>query len=198
MLGGIVRGRRVSLRPMRDDDLPGVSRWSADLRVRRAHSAGYWAEPATLATWKERLAEASKDHRSVLWAIESDGALVGSAAVGMPDPAFSDIVDVRHLTIDPERWRRGLGWDAALTVHRWIFDIAHVRIAATRVPADAAGALRIAERLGYTTFARGRRAYWHDGAHVDETRLRMELATWDERFGESERDYEALGPEAEA
>ena len=198
MLGGIVRGKRTSLRPPREDDLLAISRWCADLRVRRAHEAGSWDQPAMLATWKERLAEASKDREVVLWAIESDGVLVGSAAVGFSGAPVAEIVDVRHLTIDPARWRQGLGWDAALAMHRWIFDLAHVRIAAVRLPADAAGALRFAERLGYATFAHGHRAYWHDGGHVDELRLRMELATWDERFGASEREYEPVGPELEA
>lgn len=199
MLGGIVRGKRATLRVPTEDDLPHIARWCADMRVRRFGEHAYWDQPATAKTWKERLDEASKDKESVLWAIEADGACVGSCLVRGGHAFGGDILDIGHFTIDPDRWGAGLGYDAALALHRWIFDIAHLRIVSAIVTTDNARALRVTERLGYVRYALGHRAHYRDGAYVDVARLRMELATWDERFGASEREYPVpLGEELEA
>lgn len=202
MLGGIVRGRRTTLRVPVEADLAGIAAWAADLRVRGALSHAYWDEPAMPATWKERLAKQSEDKGSVLWAVEAEGTLAGSCRVEYPtDPgAFGGAgIAISHFTIDPDRWRSGLGWDAALTLHRWIFDIVHARFAATTIAAHNAAALRIAERLGYTVYATGRAVKYGDGRYVDEHQLRMELETWDERWGAIEREYPVpLGDELEA
>ncbi len=48
MLGGIVRGKLTTLRVPREDDLPLLNAWMADLRVRRGGQL--WDEPATIAT----------------------------------------------------------------------------------------------------------------------------------------------------
>lgn len=197
-----MRGRRTMLRVPVEADLAGIAAWAADLRVRGALSHAYWDEPAMPATWKERLAKQSEDKGSVLWAIEADGALVGSCRVDYPtDPgAFGGAgIGITHFTIDPDRWRSGLGWDAALTLHRWIFDIVHARFAATMIAAHNTAALRIAERLGHTIYATGRAVKYGDGRYVDEHQLRMELGTWDERWGATEREYPVpLGEELEA
>jgi len=59
--------------------------------------------------------------------------------------------------------------------------------------ADNVAALRIAERLGYTEFARGHEAVYRNGAYVDEVSLLMQRATWDERWAKSEREYVPFG-----
>ena len=201
MLGGIVRGRRTLLRVPTDADLDGIARWAADMRVRGALTHAYWDEPAMRATWKERLAKQSEDKGSVLWAIDADAALAGMCRIDYPTDRGSfgdDIIRITHFTIDPERWHQGLGWDAALTLHRWIFDIVHARSSATALAAHNTAAIRIAERLGYETYALGHAVHYGDGRYVDELQQRMELATWDERFGATEREYPVpLGDELE-
>ena len=71
MLGGTIRGKRVTLRMPVEADLPAYMRWAADMRARRAHPV--WHEPAAAATGKERLDEQSKDSKTVLWTIEAGG-----------------------------------------------------------------------------------------------------------------------------
>ena len=201
MLGGIVRGKRTLLRVPTEADLAGIARWAADMRVRGALTHAYWDEPAMPATWKERLAKQSEDKGSVLWAIEADGTLVGSCRVDFPtDPgSFGEGgIGITHFTIDPDRWRQGLGWDAALTLHRWIFDIVHARMSHTSLAAHNAAAIRVAEQLGYETYARGHAVHYGDGRYVDDLQQQMWLATWDERWGATEREYPVpLGDELE-
>jgi RimJ/RimL family protein N-acetyltransferase len=188
VLGGIVRGKLTTLRTPREDDLPFFDALMADMRVRReGHLLG---EPATIATWKERLKEAAKDDRGVLWTIDADGARVGFAQIfsGHDDPMHSDI---DKLVIDPARWGQGLGTDAAIALHRYLFDYLDRRSSALDVAADNSPALRIAARLGYREFGRGHEVYYRDGAYADQVWLRFDRKTWDERWS-AEREYPPL------
>lgn len=199
MLGGTVRGTRTTLRLPTEADLASHGRWAADPRVRRAGRVGYWAEPAMAVTWKERFTEQAKDKRSVLWSIDADdGTLVGAARLGFDGSPPADAVEITLFLIDPDRAGKGYGWDAALALHRWVFDFMHLRQAAVEhVPAEGAAAIRILEKLGHRRFAHGHAVAYRDGAFVDEYHYQMELDGWDERWG-AEREYAPLGPESEA
>jgi len=175
----------------REDDLPAYARWMADMRVRRL--SGVWHEPAMPATWKERLKEQAKEQRAVLWSIETDGRLIGLARARIGGLESPPSAQIQHFIIDPEEWRKGYGWDAALALHRYFFDYLDLKRSATELCADNAGALRIAEKLGYTEFGRGHQVHYRDGAYVEESWVLMERATWDERFGTTEREYVPFG-----
>lgn len=190
-LGGIIRGKTTTLRVPVHDDLEAYNSWMADMRVRRAHSP--WHEPAMPATWKERFKEVAQDKQQILWSIEAESALVGfvSASVWPMGSGF----DIHQLVIDPERWRGGYGSDAALALHRYVFDYLDLRRVMVDVRADNAAALRIAQRLGYTEYARGHEVHYRDGAYVDEVKLLMAKETWQERWS-GEREYAPLAADA--
>ncbi len=192
MLGGVVRGKLVTLRTPREDDLSFIGALMADMRVRR--EGPLWGEPATLATWKERLKDAATDQRVVLWTVESAGRPVGIVGIrfGHNEPRDSD---VEQLIIDPGLWGRGLGLDAALALHRYLFDYLEGRVCAASLAADNSPALRIAEKLGYREFARGHEVYYRDGTYTDQVSLRFDRATWDERWAATEREYATLPEE---
>lgn len=189
-LGGTIRGKRTTLRAPTEDDLAAIASWMADLRVR--HAARVWHEPAMPATWKERLAEQTKDKSSALWAVEADGALVGMARVEFGWEPRRDAAHLTDFFIDPERWRGGLGSDALLALHRYLFDYLDLRRVSSTYRGDNAAARRIVERLGYAEFARGHDAHYRDGAYVDHVWVLMERAAWDERWGATEREYRPL------
>jgi RimJ/RimL family protein N-acetyltransferase len=190
-LGGIVRGKRTTLRTPVEDDLAAYSRWMADLRVRRA--GRIWHEPAMPATWKERLKEQAKEQRVVLWSIETEGRLIGLARARLGSIEGPPGAHLQQFILDPDEWRKGFGWDAALALHRYFFDYLDLQRSGIEVRADNVAALRIADKLGYTEFARGHQVYYRDGAYVDESWLLMERATWNDRWAKSEREYAALG-----
>jgi RimJ/RimL family protein N-acetyltransferase len=157
----------------------------ADMRVRREGQV--WHEPATAATWKERLTEAAKEQNAVLWTIEAGGAAVGLALVTWhSEPGHCDL---RHLVIDPARWGKGLGTDAAIALHRYFFDYLDKRVVAVEIPVDDERALRIAARLGYTEFGRGHEVYYRDGAYTDKLYLRFDRETWNASWSH-EREYD--------
>jgi len=189
-LGGTIRGKKTALRLPVDADLGGYNRWMADLRVRRAHRV--WHEPALPATWKERLREAAKDKQSVLWSIDVGSSLVGFASGELW--RLGDGFGLRQLVIDPDEWRKGHGFDAALALHRFLFDYLDLRRSAVDIRSDNAAALRIADRLGYVEYARGHAVHYRAGEYVDEVGLVMTKDAWLARWA-AEREYPPLAVE---
>ncbi|TMC77270.1 MAG: GNAT family N-acetyltransferase [Chloroflexi bacterium] len=192
-LGGTIRGRKTTLRLPVEADLETYNRWMADMRVRRAHSV--WHEPAMPATWKERFKEAAKDKMGVIWSIDAEGRLIGLATGNFWSPTEPGFT-LRHFLIDPEVWRKGYGFDAALALHRYLFDYLDLRRAGVEIRADNAAGLRIADRLGYAEYARGHEVHYRDGAYVDEIQLLMSKETWYERWGATEREYPPIAADA--
>ena len=192
-LGGTVRGKTTTLRLPVEADLETYNRLMADMRVRRAHRV--WHEPAMPVTWKERLKETAKNKMDVLWSIDLGGRLVGFAAGSFWSPTEPGFT-LRQLVIDPDEWRKGHGFDAALALHRYLFDYLDLRRSGVEIRADNAAGLRIADRLGYTEYARGHEVHYRDGAYVDEIQLLMTKDTWQERWGATEREYPPLAAEA--
>jgi len=190
-LGGIVKGKKTVLRPPVEADLIAYARWMADMRVR--HLARVWHEPAMPATWKERFTEAAKDKTSPFWSIDADGALVGMVRVGFGWEPHRDGAHISELFIDPDQWRKGYASDALLALHRYLFDYSDLRRVASAYRGDNVAAKRICERLGYTEFAHGHEAHYRDGAYVDHVWVTMDRSTWDERWGNTEREYQPLG-----
>ncbi len=190
-LGGIIRGKRTTLRTPVEEDLPAYSKWMADLRVR--HASEVWHEPAMPATWKERLKEQAKEQRVVLWSIETDGRLIGLARARIGGLEGAPGAHFQRFILDPEEWRKGYGWDAALALHRYFFDYLDLKRVGAELRADNVAALRIAEKLGYTEFGRGHQVHYRNGGYVDDVWVLVERATWDEGFGKTEREYVPLG-----
>jgi RimJ/RimL family protein N-acetyltransferase len=184
MFGGTIRGKAMVLRTPREDDLASVNAWMADMRVRRFGQL--WAEPAAPATWKERLAEAAKDEGNVLWSLDAAGRIAGTVRIGLHWNGPGAYI--QHFVLDPELWGRGFGGDAALALHRYVFDYLDRKIFSCEAVADNVAALRIAERLGYRELGRGHTVHYRDGSYVDEVSLRLVRETWDERWS-SEREY---------
>lgn len=189
-LGGIVRGTSTTLRTPTEDEIPALARWMADMRVRR--TSRVWGEPAMPATWKERFTEQTKDKGTVLWAIDAGETLVGLARVSWGWEPRRDTAHLAHFVIDPEHWHRGHGSDAALALHRYLFDYLDLRRVTLELHGDNAHALRIAERLGYVEYGRGHDAHYRDGGYTDQVQLLMERGTWDERWGATHREYAPL------
>ncbi len=186
-LGGTIHGKKTTLRLPTEADLETYNRWMADMRVRRAHSV--WHEPAMPATWKERLKEIAKDKQTVLWSIDATEKLIGFA-IGHLWPMGNGF-DVNQFVIDPDEWHKGQGSDAALALHRYLFDYLDLRLVTSDIRAGNAAAIAIAEKLGYTEFAHGHEVHYRDGAYVDELKLRMDKETWQERWS-AEREYAPL------
>jgi RimJ/RimL family protein N-acetyltransferase len=191
VLGGRVRGQLATLRTPVEADLAAVNALMADMRVRRG--GHLWDEPAAPDTWKERLKEAAKDDFRIVWIVDVDGRAAGTVSIHLWRESPGG-VSISLFVLDPAVWRRGIGRDVALTLHRYLFDYLDLRIGEVTLPADNVAGLRLAEHLGYREFARGHQVRYRDGGYVDEVHLRLDRPVWNERFG-AEREYAPLAAE---
>ena len=184
-LGGTIRGTKTTLRMPVEGDLVAYNRWMADLRLR--HATRLWHEPAMPATWKERFTEQWKGENSVLWSIDSGGALAGLIRFefGWNERNYGWI---DQFVIDPDQWHRGIASDAAVALHRYLFDYLDLRRVNTTIRADNLAGAKLGARLGYTEFARGSEVFYRNGGYTGEIWLLCERAAWDERFPK-EREY---------
>ena len=107
----MLRGTRVSLRPVTADDVPAL--------------AEFFAVPEVAEWWpgenEERLRAALEDGDGVGLVIELDGRMIGyTQYFEETDP------DYRHATVDitlhPDFCNRGLGTDALRTLCRYLFE----------------------------------------------------------------------------
>ncbi|MFG2601917.1 GNAT family N-acetyltransferase [Streptomyces sp. NPDC048462] len=136
----------VTLRPVRDGDLPLFFDWMSDPVA--VHAAAFTSEDPTDrhafdAHWARILADPSVVMCSVL----SDGVVVGNAGVyGPPDDR-----DVTYW-IDRARWGQGLA-TAAL---RALLVRVPERPLYARAAADNAGSRRVLEKCGFTVTGKDR------------------------------------------
>lgn len=130
----------ISLRPVKDGDLPLFFDWMSDPVA--VHAAAFTSEDPTDrhafdAHWTRILADPAVVMRSVL----ADGVVVGNAGVyGPPDD--------REVTywIDRARWGRGVA-TAALAA---LLAAVPERPLYARAAADNAGSRRVLEKCGFT------------------------------------------------
>ncbi len=161
--GPVLRGSRVRLRPLRQDDRPTLRAILAQPEVAR-----WWDTPDPDHAADEWLA----DDRSVGYAIEVDGRVVGSIQyVEENAPGY------RHagidLFLDREHQGQGLGPDAIRAVARHLFEVGgHHRLTIDPAAANAR-AIRAYERVGFRPvgrmrlYERGPDGTWHDGLLMD-------------------------------
>ena len=158
----ILRGERVLLRPVREDDAGGL--------------LALLTEPAVAAWWQEwdaaRVAEMMADREEPACAIEANGALVGLLLVGEePFPMY------RHASLDiaiaTEHHGKGLGPEALrLAITHLIEERGHHRLTIDPSAANER-AIKSYARLGFKPVGVLRRyerhadGEWHDGLLMD-------------------------------
>lgn len=158
-----LRGERVLLRPLTDDDVPRVAEIQAQAEV-----ASRWGEPD-----EETLrGKAAGTDECTAFAIEADGEVVGLIQYHEEDDPM-----YRHAGIDlflsGHVHGRGLGTDAVRTMARHlIHDRGHHRLVIDPA-ADNHAAIRAYEKVGFRPVGIMRRyerlpgGEWHDGLLMD-------------------------------
>jgi aminoglycoside 6'-N-acetyltransferase len=160
----VLRGERVVLRPMTDDDVAPLAAILATPEVAR------WWPHEDEGTMRERLDDPEPD--TTTWAVWVGEEIVGLAqAWEEPDPMY------RHggidLSLHPSWHGQGLGTDTVRTVARWLFDErGHHRVTIDPAAHNAV-AIRCYERVGFRPvgvmrrYERGPDGAWHDGLLMD-------------------------------
>jgi RimJ/RimL family protein N-acetyltransferase len=118
--GPILRGERVTLRPMTYDDAPALMRWGNDAAFawfQWGRNPGRWKDAAAAHEWMDRFAERS----GRLFAIEHEGRAIGQANYRDWQPKAGS-AEVGIGIGEPALWSRGLGREALRLLVRHLVD----------------------------------------------------------------------------
>jgi aminoglycoside 6'-N-acetyltransferase len=158
----VLRGERLTLRPLREDDLdrllaivrePSVAQWWGSLEDAREVRADFWRD-------------------GLAFAVEADGELAGWLGLSEESSA-----DYRHASIDvmlaPAFQDRGIGSEALRLAIGWLLgERGHHRITIDPA-AENARAVRAYERVGFRrvgvmhAYERGADGTWHDNVLME-------------------------------
>lgn len=125
--GLVLRGERVTLRPMTHDDAPALMRWgdNADFAwFQWGRNPGRWSDAASAEKWMDFFPERS----GKLFAIEHQGRAIGQANYRDWQPKAKS-AEVGIGIGEPHLWSKGLGREAlALLVRHLVDDLGAHRV----------------------------------------------------------------------
>jgi RimJ/RimL family protein N-acetyltransferase len=125
--GPVLRGERVTLRPMTYDDAPALISWGNDpdfAWFQWGRLAGRWKDEASAREWMDRFAQRA----GVLFAIEHEGRAIGQANYRDWQPKGKS-AEVGIGIGEPALWSKGLGREAlGLLVRHLVEDVGAHRI----------------------------------------------------------------------
>lgn len=165
MNGPIIRGQRVTLRPLRRSDAPNYCRWLANpevTRLLRRHE-----NPPTRREELRYLADQRRRRDTVYWAMDTaDGVHIGSTSLMNVDR------EQRHAEFGifigvPRYWGHGLGTEAGRRVLHHAFLRLKLHRVYLHVYAYNVRAQRSYRRLGFRVEGRLRHQLFRDGAYHD-------------------------------
>ena len=127
MSAPVLRGARVTLRPMRHDDAPALIRWGNDpdfAWFQWGRNPERWPDEAKVREWMDRFAERSGQ----LFAIEHEGRAIGQANYRDWQPKAKS-AEIGIGIGEPALWSKGLGREAlGLLVKHLVDDLGAHRI----------------------------------------------------------------------
>jgi RimJ/RimL family protein N-acetyltransferase len=144
----VLEAATVRLRPLTEDDLPLLVRWSNDPDVR------HWLHrserpPSTLQLEREFHAQRLRDPSSVDWCIETpDGGPIGVVRLRGIDEAHTR-AELGVYIGEKACWGRGYGTDAIRRVLRFAFAELALRRVWLITDADNARGIRCYEKCGF-------------------------------------------------
>ena len=165
----MLTGERVTLRPVREDDLPTLYAWRVDLAD--------WAQTQDVAPYAmtyelfvERAhATAAKAENVVEVVAEAGGTLVGRAVLMSFDP-LARSCEV-GISIAPGERGKGYGRECLRLLVDFAFRHRNVHRVHLRTLATNEAAIRCYEAVGFQHEGRDRDGAWVDGGWVDIVRM---------------------------
>jgi RimJ/RimL family protein N-acetyltransferase len=173
----MLKGEKVVLRAIEEQDLEAMARWSNDLEI-EVLGGGDPPAPRSLARVKaeheRREKEATED---VNFAIEADGKLIGMLALFHTDTT-ARTSELGIVIGEREYWGRGYGQDAIKTVVDYGFRHRNLQRVWLTVVATNDRAVNAYKRCGFVEEGRMRQHVWSDGSHRDMIYMGLLREEW--------------------
>ena len=163
----ILRGARVTLRPLASGDLKRCVRWFSDPQVIQFLGR---STPVTLAEEERWFTEYKRRADEQIFAIEAEGRHVGNLGLHKVDRVHRK-AEVGIVIGEPSFWSRGLGADAMRTGLRYGFDVLGLNKISLDVLDYNARGIRSYENVGFVKEGLHREDVYKDGRFVNVLRM---------------------------
>ena len=169
----MLRGEKVTLRPVTRDDYPRFLSFSNDIEVELA-GGGDPPTPKTLEDVPKFFEGSDKTN----FAIEADGKLIGGCGLFHIDEN-SRRAELGIGIGDKEYWGRGYGRDAVSLLLDYAFRIRNLRRVWLEVHAENERAIRAYRACGFVEEGRQREHMWLAGRYLDNVMMGVLRSEWE-------------------
>ena len=159
-----IRGPRLVLRPLSEDDLPDVVRWLSDPEVRQ-----FYGDPPDSIEAARRYALEADVNPVWRFVIEEDGRGVGEIQYGhqYAGADFSWTAGIDIFIGEPEARNRGVGTEAVRTMLAYLFEVKRVHRVTIDPEVANVRAIRAYEKAGFRLDGVLRHNAHEHGEYVD-------------------------------
>lgn len=165
MLGPVMPGDRVEIRPLREEDPAAHCRWFADRVVTRFLASRH---PTSLKREEERLRRLALSNDDVVWAITRRGESTAIGTVGLYAISSRNRFAELAFTIgERDEWGKGYASEAIELATQYAFRELGLHKTFANVIAGNGAARRAVEKNGYRECVIFRRARYVDGDWQD-------------------------------
>jgi RimJ/RimL family protein N-acetyltransferase len=171
----VLTGERVTLRPVRPDDLPTLYAWRLDLDTWGATTASP-PYPMTFELFRERAEKAALESDGAEFVVEVGGTVIGRGALFHFDP-LSRYAEV-GISFGPEHRGQGYGRETLRLLVDFGFRYRNLRRIWLETLATNEAAIRCYAAVGFVEEGRLREHAWIDGRYVDVLWMGLLRAEW--------------------
>ncbi|MDE2188612.1 MAG: GNAT family N-acetyltransferase [Patescibacteria group bacterium] len=170
-----LKGKKTTLRPILESDIPLLMKWINDPEVRRFVKRVFPAMESDERDWIKRLHDKSGSDIAIM--IEVKGKPIGT--MGIHGINWKDRTATTGALIGEKNyWGKGYGTDAKMVLLDYAFNVLNLRKIMSRVFAFNYRSLRYSLHCGYKIEGRLKRQRFSEGRYWDEIILGLFKSDW--------------------
>lgn len=173
-----LRGKKVTLRPHSEKDIPWLMKWVNDQEIRKFIARSMPASEKNERDWLDRINKSENDLVALM--IQFKGVPIGN--IGLDINWIERIGTVGILIGEKEYWGKGLGTDASMALIEYAFNTLNLRKIEWMAKAFNKRSIACALGCGFKVEGRLREEYFDEGRYWDQIVCGMFRREWLPRF----------------
>lgn len=178
----MIKGERISLRPVAESDLDEMHRRSLDLEVR---GPWYPLPQTSLTKFRADFGQSGwwSQDEGVFVVVDDQDQLLGRVAWGKLNGSAPD-VELAYSLFDLANRGKGIATEAVDLLVGWLFEAGFMNRLLLYIHVDNVASHRVAEKCGFTKEATARESWYHRGKWHDLDIYTLTRAESDKRRGD--------------